>query len=260
MKFILLILCLFLLTSCNSNIEDKNGTTIHFKSFQVENVEDFDESKIPYFGSSAIEEMKEIESIFIQPAANDGGISLGAAIKGSIDLGDDVDIEMIPYLGPEYSQEEIEQALLQRQYNYTRYDNIEPVIAKLLSQNQIVANFQGRIELGPRALGNRSLLANPEQYDMLIRMNNLKGREIGYVLNKDYWGKGIMSEAVACVIDYCFKELQFDFLCCGYFLENSRSKRVNEKMRFTFYKNVIHRTRYGVDKKTVLNVLYNNSE
>lgn len=128
--------------------------------------------------SSAIEEMKEIESIFIQPAANDGGISLGAAIKGSIDLGDDVDIEMIPYLGPEYSQEEIEQALLQRQYNYTRYDNIEPVIAKLLSQNQIVANFQGRIELGPRALGNRSLLANPEQYDMLIRMNNLKGREV----------------------------------------------------------------------------------
>ena len=84
--------------------------------------------------------------------------------------------------------------------------------------------------------------------------------EVGYCLSRAYWGKGIMSEAVACVIDYCFKELQFDFLCCGYFLENSRSKRVNEKMGFTFYKNVIHRTRYGVDKKTVLNVLYNNSE
>lgn len=55
MKFILLVLYLFLLTSCNFNIEDKNGTTIHFKSFQVENVEDFNESKIPYFGSSAIE-------------------------------------------------------------------------------------------------------------------------------------------------------------------------------------------------------------
>ena len=56
------------------------------------------------------------------------------------------------------------------------------------------------------------------------------------------------------------EKIQFDFLCCGYFLENSRSKRVNEKMGFTFYKNVIHRTRYGVDKKTALNVLYNNSE
>lgn len=96
--------------------------------------------------------------------------------------------------------------------------------------------------------------------DLDSSFDNLKGREIGYVLNKDYWGKGIMSEAVACVIDCCFKELQFDFLCCGYFLENSRSKRVNEKMGFTFYKNVIHRTRYGVDKKTALNVLYNNSE
>ena len=51
--------------------------------------------------------------------------------------------------------------------------------------------------------------------DLDSSFDNLKGREIGYVLNKDYWGKGIMSEAVACVIDYCFKELQFDFLCCG---------------------------------------------
>ena len=82
----------------------------------------------------------------------------------------------------------------------------------------------------------------------------------GYCIGRSFWRQGIMSEAVACVIDYCFKELQFDFLCCGYFLENSRSKRVNEKMGFTFYKNVIHRTRYGVDKKTALNVLYNNSE
>lgn len=41
--------------------------------------------------------------------------------------------------------------------------------------------------------------------DLDSSFDNLKGREIGYVLNKDYWGKGIMSEAVACVIDYCFK-------------------------------------------------------
>ena len=42
--------------------------------------------------------------------------------------------------------------------------------------------------------------------DLDSSFDNLKGREIGYVLNKDYCGKGIMSEAVACVIDYCFKE------------------------------------------------------
>ena len=46
---------------------------------------------------------------------------------------------------------------------------------------------------------------------------NYQGREIGYVLSKDYWGKGLMPEAVNVVITYCFKVLKFDFLLCGYF-------------------------------------------
>ena len=128
--------------------------------------------------SSAVENMSEVSRVFVQPAANDGGISLGAAIKGSIDLGDDVKIEMIPYLGPEYSNEEIEQALKEKQYSYDKFDNIEEVIARLLVEGKIVANYQGRLELGPRALGNRSLLASPEKYEMLVRMNELKGREV----------------------------------------------------------------------------------
>ena len=128
--------------------------------------------------SSAIEKMEEVNRVFVQPAANDGGISLGAAIKGSIDLGDIVNIEMIPYLGPEYSQQEIEKALEEKKYEYEIFDNIEKVIAKLLAEGKIVANYQGRLELGPRALGNRSLLASPEKYETLVRMNELKGREV----------------------------------------------------------------------------------
>lgn len=128
--------------------------------------------------NSAIENMKEVSRVFVQPAANDGGISLGAAIKGAIDLGDQVNIEMIPYLGPEYSQQAIESALKEKNYDYQVFDNIEIVIAKLLAEGKIVANFQGRLELGPRALGNRSLLASPEKYETLVRMNGLKGREV----------------------------------------------------------------------------------
>ncbi len=128
--------------------------------------------------SSAVENMDEVSRVFVQPAANDGGISLGAAIKGAIDLGDDVKIEMIPYLGPEYSNKEIEKALKEKDYNYDEFDNIEEVIARLLAEGKIVANYQGRLELGPRALGNRSLLASPEKYEMLVRMNELKGREV----------------------------------------------------------------------------------
>ena len=128
--------------------------------------------------SSAIEQMDEVEKVFVQPAANDGGISLGAAIKGSIDAGDNPKIEMIPYLGPQYSNEEIESALKNKKYSYETYENIEKIIAKLISKGNIVANFQGRIELGPRALGNRSLLASPEKYESLVKMNTLKGREV----------------------------------------------------------------------------------
>ena len=128
--------------------------------------------------SSAVERLPEVDNVFVQPAANDGGISLGSAIKGAIDLNDNPQIEMFPYLGPEYSQEEIEEALNKKDYEYKIYDDIEKVIAKLISEGKIVANFQGRLELGPRALGNRSLLASPETYESLVRMNTLKGREV----------------------------------------------------------------------------------
>lgn len=127
--------------------------------------------------SSAIENLDCIDKVFIQPASNDGGISLGAAIYGAINLGDNVYIEMIPYLGPKYTQEDIEIELQNKEYQYLIYDNIEKEIARLLFEDKIVANFQGRLELGPRALGNRSILSSPERYEQLIRMNELKGRE-----------------------------------------------------------------------------------
>ena len=85
----------------------------------------------------------------------------------------------------------------------------------------------------------------------------LKGREIGYVLNKDYWGRGLMPEAVNAVIDYCFRQLSFDWLTCGHFLWNDQSRRVVEKSGFRYVKDVIHRTRFGTEELTKLYVLYN---
>jgi len=61
-------------------------------------------------------------------------------------------------------------------------------------------------------------------------------RELGYVLSKDYWGKGIVPEAVKEVIKHTFEKLKVDVLWCGYYLINSQSKRVNEKCGFKFYK------------------------
>lgn len=86
---------------------------------------------------------------------------------------------------------------------------------------------------------------------------NMQGREIGYVLSKDYWGRGLMPEAVKAVIDHCFRELKFDYLTCGHFVNNSQSRRVIEKCGFTFAKDIVHETRFGTKEPTKLYILYN---
>ena len=87
---------------------------------------------------------------------------------------------------------------------------------------------------------------------------HLIGREIGYVLNQEYWGKGYMPEAVKAVIDYCFRVLCFDWLTCGHFVWNHQSRRVVEKCGFQYVKDVVHHTRFGTEEPTKLYVLYNN--
>lgn len=87
----------------------------------------------------------------------------------------------------------------------------------------------------------------------------LLGREIGYVLSKDYWGRGLMPEAVKAVVDYCFDVLNFDYLTCGHFDHNDRSRRVVEKSGFHFLKDVITPTARGVDEPGKMYVLYHSA-
>ena len=87
--------------------------------------------------------------------------------------------------------------------------------------------------------------------------DEIHGREIGYVLSKEYWGKGLMPEAVEAVIAYCFTVLGFDYLTCGHFDRNNRSRRVVEKCGFQFLKNVITQTARGVAEPGKMYILYN---
>ena len=90
-------------------------------------------------------------------------------------------------------------------------------------------------------------------------LDNLLGRELGYVLNKDYWNKGIMKEAVSKVVDYCFNTLKLNFLMASYFNHNIASKKVLENLNFKFYKNIIIETRYNnIKEKSTLMLLKNN--
>ena len=93
--------------------------------------------------------------------------------------------------------------------------------------------------------------------DKLTEFNSYYGREIGYVLSKDYWGKGIMSEAVMAVINYLFNNLHLDFLICGYYDFNNQSKRVQEKCGFKPYRKLNMDTSLGTKEPGVLNLLIN---
>lgn len=93
--------------------------------------------------------------------------------------------------------------------------------------------------------------------ESLTEFNGYLGREIGYVLAKPCWGKGIMPEAVTAVIEYLFKEIDLDFLICGYFDFNAQSKRVQEKCGFKPYRKLVMDTRMGTKEPGVLNLLLN---
>ena len=99
-----------------------------------------------------------------------------------------------------------------------------------------------------------------EEYGMeeeLSEFFDYRGREIGYVLSKDYWGRGLMSEAVKRVIAYLFDEMDFDFLLCGHFDKNKASARVQEKCGFLPYRELVFDTALGTKEPGELNLLIN---
>ena len=93
--------------------------------------------------------------------------------------------------------------------------------------------------------------------DALTEFKNYRGRELGYVLSKDYWGKVLMPEAVNAVIEYLFNELDYDFLLCGYYNFNERSKRVQTKCGFRPYRSLTMTTQMGTKEQGTLMLLMN---
>ena len=93
--------------------------------------------------------------------------------------------------------------------------------------------------------------------EKLSEFFDYQGREIGFVLAKDYWGKGLMPEAVKAVADYLFNKLNYDFLTCGYYDFNNQSKRVQEKVGFKPYRRLNFDTRMGTVEPGVLSLLLN---
>lgn len=126
------------------------------------------------------------ENIWIQPAAGDAGGALGAALYTYYVKTDalrevhDFDIQKGSYLGPEFGEKEVREYLDTNSYPYHSYDTQEKndVIAHLLEEEKIVGLCNGRMEFGPRALGNRSIIGDARSVRTQSQMNlKIKYRE-----------------------------------------------------------------------------------
>ena len=150
-------------------------------------------------------------------------------------------------------------------YEYARVDGVGQMAGWLPHENkekslEILKKFiDGKktfaIEYEGKVIGSLGI----EQYNEseLPEFADKRGRELGFVLSKAYWGQGIMPEAVKGVIQFCFKELKLDFLACGHFTDNPQSARVQEKCGFKHYKLIKYETRFGVIKDCWLSILEN---
>jgi carbamoyltransferase len=121
-----------------------------------------------------------VDGIFVQPAASDDGVCLGAVLAPYLDDGGKLPLRKMrhAYLGNECSDAEIEKTLQTYKIRATRVGDPAAVAADMLAKGKILGWVQGRMEFGPRALGSRSILADPRDPEMTAKVNNaVKFRE-----------------------------------------------------------------------------------
>ena len=141
---------------------------------------------------------KIFENVWVQPAAGDAGTSIGAALaenyKHKSREENDI-VKFNPFLGPSFTDSEIKDILNNKKINYQYYKNNDDLVDELcknLMNDMIIGLFQGRMEFGPRALGSRSIIADPRSENMQKKLNQkIKYREsfrpFAPAILKDYY-------------------------------------------------------------------------
>ncbi|MDA2932730.1 carbamoyl transferase [Acidobacteria bacterium AH-259-D05] len=123
--------------------------------------------------NAALRALDCIDEIFVQPAASDAGVPLGAALAVCHEAAGRIKPVCHAALGPEYTDWEIEKTLKMLRVPYCRVEDVAETVAAEIAVGNIVGWFQGRMEFGPRALGHRSILADPRDASMKDRINEV---------------------------------------------------------------------------------------
>jgi carbamoyltransferase len=133
-----------------------------------------------------IRELPEVEGLYVYPASDDGGTPVGAAILGYLHLCKQAgvapqgELPKTMYLGLEFTNQELEAAAKASALPYRRMPDPENELAGMLADGKIVARFHGQEEIGPRALGNRSILADPRDLRFIRKLNFA-------IKQRDFW-------------------------------------------------------------------------
>ena len=118
------------------------------------------------------------KDVQITPLASDLGVALGAALQAAADYDNQSSVEFTAYLGPSYSDKTIEACARELMLDARYVEDPSLSAAQLVADGKVIGWFNGRMEAGPRALGNRSILAHPGIKGMNDTVNNVKSREL----------------------------------------------------------------------------------
>jgi carbamoyltransferase len=125
--------------------------------------------------------LPEVKDVYVFPHMGDGGLALGAAVAAASASGERIELNLSHLdLGHGYSTPAIAAALRNAGFRTDPVDNLATRVGGALEEGQIVMWFQGRMEYGPRALGNRSVLARPDRPDLRDRLNLVLKRRVWY--------------------------------------------------------------------------------
>ncbi len=158
------------------------------------------------------------ENIFVQPASSDAGTALGAAMVIAQKYGDNIRNPLVnTYYGPSFSNDEIHKLLKNTKVSFKKLSDPSQTAAELLEEGKIISWFQGQMEFGARALGNRSILANPAFPDMKIKVND----EVKY---RENWRPFCPSMTAEAKNDYLVNPNEASFMIVAYHLQEEKKK------------------------------------
>ena len=161
------------------------------------------------------------DRLFVQPLAHDAGVALGAAMLAAQEAGDDCRFAMehLQY-GPEYDDSAIEAVLRRNGLRYRRSDDIADDAAALVAEGKVVGWFQGRMEAGPRALGGRSILADPRRAAMSDTVNDK-------VKFRERWRPFALSILAERAADYLLEPMDAPFMIIAFEVVPGRHSEIS---------------------------------